>query len=424
MKIIASTLKIVGLALGIVMLAVGIAASSSAALADSNRVLPGVVAYGKDLRGFDRDMLTDFLESVAAERMPKDSVILTCGEQRWQFSPAELHIKANVEECVEEALGIGRGGTFVENLREQVFCYTYGHTVTLSAVFDETALATKLDGIAQELHRDPFNAFVTLDSLGNIYKTGGIIGKELKTEPIIEALTPKITALKLPTELEIAPDDVPPYVSDTDISAIDGILAAYTTTFVPGDRGDNIAIAASHLNGVLIRSNAVFSFNNAVGQRTRDAGYKDAGVFIDGRLEQDVGGGVCQVSSTLYNAILLAGLNSVVRTAHYYPSLYCPPGRDATVADGLLDFCFQNIYPHNVYLQSAVSGDTLTIYVLGTWADLNGNIITLENDGTELNPSVWRIYSQNGQVMAREFLHSDSYSNPKEMEQVDNAPQN
>ena len=61
----------------------------------------------------------------------------------------------------------------------------------------------------------------------------------------------------------------------------------------------------------------MFSFNNAVGQRTRDAGYKDAGVFIDGRLEQDVGGGVCQVSSTLYNAILLAGLNSVVRTAHY-----------------------------------------------------------------------------------------------------------
>ena len=415
MNILSPTLKILAVAVTGIGLVAAAAASSSLALADSDRVLVGVTAYGQDLRGMDKEAVTDFFEQAAAERLPKDSVALVYGEKEWVFSPAELHIAANIDECANEAMSVGRGGTFVENLCAQVWCALYGHNITLNAVFDQNALAMKLASVATELHRDPYNAFVTLGADGSINKFNGIIGKDLNTAPIAEAIAPKITALKLPVKLEIAPDDVPPYVTDADIAAIDSILASYTTSFVPGDRGDNIAIAAGHLSGILIKSASVFSFNNAVGRRTRDAGYKDAGVFIDGRLEQDVGGGVCQVSSTLYNAILLAGLTSTMRTAHYYPSLYCPPGRDATVADGLLDFQFQNTYPHNVYLQSVVGGNTVTVYVLGTWADLNGNSISLENEGTYLNPAVWRVYAQNGQVVAREFLHSDAYDNPKDI---------
>ena len=131
--------------------------------------------------------------------------------------------------------------------------------------------------------------------------------------------------------------------------------------------------------------------------------------MINGKVEDGIGGGVCQVSSTLYNAILLAGLKPTVRTSHFYPSTYCPPGLDATVADNLIDFQFKNPLAHNVYILAEAHNNALTIRVLGTQADLQGNTIHLETIGTPLAPSVYRIYSMQGQVIEREFLHTDRY---------------
>ena len=165
---------------------------------------------------------------------------------------------------------------------------------------------------------------------------------------------------------EIPIEEAQPPVTDADLASVDSILGEYSTHYYPGARGQNIAIAAGKLNGAFIRSTGTFSFNDTVGARTRDAGYQTAGVILDGRPAQDIGGGVCQVSSTLYNAVLLAGLKTTVRTSHAFPSSYCPPGRDATVADGLLDFQFQNQLAHGVYLLASANGTDLTIYVLGT----------------------------------------------------------
>ena len=144
------------------------------------------------------------------------------------------------------------------------------------------------------------------------------------------------------------------------------------------------------------------------------AGYKSAPVIVNGSTEQGIGGGVCQVSSTLYNAVLLSGLTPTVRTPHYFPSSYCPPGLDATVADDLLDFQFKNQLPHNVYLLTRTYGAALTIYVLGTKKDLEGNTITLEREGSAMRPTVYRVYSRNGQIIEREYMHTDSYYSPRE----------
>lgn len=410
-------LKLTGGMIVTVLFCAAIIASASVALSESDRIMVGTVAFGTPLGGMTKADAEDFFEKTAKERITADSIVLRCGEADYVIKPIEIHLAARIDDAVNEAYNVGRSGTVLENLREQIRCALNGHSVSLGATYDETALGTKLAAIAAVTDAQPANAFVSVGIDGAVYRTNGIIGKKLDTEKIKEELSPKLTALKLPLVLEIAPDDILPYVGDADLAAVDSILASYTTYFSVGDRGDNIAIAASRLNGALIKSGTAFSFNTAVGRRTRDAGYKDAGVFIDGRLEQDIGGGVCQVSSTLYNAILLAGLTSTVRTPHYYPSAYCPPGRDATVADGLLDFQFKNPYPHNVYLISSVMGNSLTIYVLGTWADLNGNMISLENEGSDLNPAVYRVYAQNGQIIEREFLHSDAYSSPELLEQ-------
>ena len=92
------------------------------------------------------------------------------------------------------------------------------------------------------------------------------------------------------------------------------------------------------------------------------------------------------------------------------PSSYVPRGRDATVADDLLDLVFQNPLPHPVYLRVANTGSSLTIYVLGTRADLAGKTITLVTGGSYAHPSLYRVWKENGQIVDREFMHTDSYS--------------
>ena len=121
----------------------------------------------------------------------------------------------------------------------------------------------------------------------------------------------------------------------------------------------------------------MISFNETVGHRVADAGYKEAPVIVDGEVQPGIGGGICQVSSTLYNAILLANLTASERSVHYYPSSYVRIGFDATVADDLLDLKFSNTLSHTIYLLTEVQGGTLTICVLGNSADRSGEELRL-----------------------------------------------
>ena len=107
----------------------------------------------------------------------------------------------------------------------------------------------------------------------------------------------------------------------------------------------------------------------------------------------------------MYNAILLSGLTPTERTPHYFQSSYVSYGRDATVADGQIDFKFRNDLPHNVYLLAGTAGPTVTVYVLGTRADLNGANISIEHDGA----SLYRSYYKDGQRVKDEYLHTDTY---------------
>ncbi len=121
-------------------------------------------------------------------------------------------------------------------------------------------------------------------------------------------------------------------------------------------RRANVALAARVIDGVVVEPGAEFSFNRVVGERTTEAGYVDARVIVDGRNQPGLAGGICQVSSTLYNAALLAGMEITERHAHSRPVPYLPPGRDATVAYGSLDLRFTNPLDFPVTVRAGLEG--------------------------------------------------------------------
>ena len=145
-------------------------------------------------------------------------------------------------------------------------------------------------------------------------------------------------------------------------------LSAYTTYFNPNDGGrvENIRIASALIDGITLQPYGEFSFNATVGKRTEEAGFQQAKIIINGEYALGVGGGVCQVSTTLYNAALKSGLEVTEYHPHSLQVSYVPPSRDAMVSVHS-DLCLFNPYSHAVYLSARVreNGVKITFYGKG-----------------------------------------------------------
>lgn len=144
-------------------------------------------------------------------------------------------------------------------------------------------------------------------------------------------------------------------------------LSSFSTHYNTSDRdrSENIRLASGSINGAVIAPGDVFSYNEVVGKRSADRGYKEAHVYVGGRITNGIGGGICQVSTTLYNAVLFADLQVVSRRNHNMTVAYVPPGRDATVTYGGTDFQFKNNYKNPIKVLTFAKGGKLSIEILG-----------------------------------------------------------
>ncbi len=149
------------------------------------------------------------------------------------------------------------------------------------------------------------------------------------------------------------------------------VLASYTTHFSTDsqnniNRGVNIRLSSSIINGKVLGPGDEFSFNDVVGPRTRDRGYLSAYVYTNGKIVPDVGGGICQVSSTLYNAVLFSGLETVYRMNHMFTVGYVPYGQDAAVSYNELDFIFKNNTNWPVKINAYATNNSVKFEIVGT----------------------------------------------------------
>lgn len=168
-----------------------------------------------------------------------------------------------------------------------------------------------------------------------------------------------------------------------------GTMGSWTSRYNAGNvgRSANVALAASRINGKVLLPGEVFSYDKTVGPRTAQNGFKSAGVYINNKVEQGIGGGICQTSSTLYSAVLYANLEIVTRTSHSLPVSYMPPGQDATIAAGSIDFKFKNNTNYPVKIVTSCGGGAITVKIVGT--PVAGQKVVLNNTVTSiLEPKV------------------------------------
>ncbi len=179
-------------------------------------------------------------------------------------------------------------------------------------------------------------------------------------------------------------------------------LAAYTTSLAGRTKSQrhNSELSLGKISGVTIAPGATFSFNKVVGSFSRDEGYRRAPVSYNGQLIESWGGGVCQTSTTLYNAALLSGMEIVERSRHRFQPSYVPPGRDAAVAFSAIDLKFKNPHPYPVRIIGSIDGSRLNIGIYGPHALKEKPIVT-QQVREMLQPGTYTIGTNHGRARIR-----------------------
>ena len=330
----------------------------------SQTVYAGVTIANIEVGGKTREEVAQLLATWQKDQKTRP-IQLSYENTIFRIEPENLDYSIDEAATAEAVWLFGREGSPWSRLKKIRYAKVEGWSIPLKIKYNEN----KLDSIAEQLRetvsRPPCNATLSL-------WTGGVVpeeeGRELNVtelkELILMALNRSDASI---VSLPVTP--VYPEITASDLAenGIKELVAMYTTQFNTEDvnRTANVKLSAQKITGKLLYPGQIFSYNDTVGPREKSQGFKEAMEIINGEFVPGVGGGVCQVSSTLYNAVLLAGLDIVERTNHSKPLSYVPLGRDATVVYNILDFKFVNNTSAPVMLMAETRGNKLDIGIFG-----------------------------------------------------------
>ena len=197
--------------------------------------------------------------------------------------------------------------------------------------------------------------------------------------------------------------------------AFPDLLSEFSTKYAASNRNrtTNLILAANKINGTVLMPGETFSYNKVVGERTIEAGYKEAPIYVSGRVEDGLGGGICQITTTLYNAVLFANLEIVERSNHQFVPSYANASRDATVVYGAIDFKFKNNREYPIKLTCSVSNGIANFKVWGLKSE-NDYEVELSSrvtrtTSTSIYSEAYKTLKKNGSVVSSEVLSKDVY---------------
>ena len=219
-----------------------------------------------------------------------------------------------------------------------------------------------IEKIAEEIECEPQDAYLSENPLEVHADESGI-----KLAISIEEVKKILEEDKKEYEIPLTITEANVKVSDLGDKAFPNLLGTCTTNYDASNinRNNNLKLAAEKLDGTIVNPGETFSYNQTIGQRTIAAGFKEAKAYANGKVVLDVGGGICQLSSTLYNSTLLSNLEIVERRSHYFKTSYLPAGRDATVSWGSVDFKFKNNRKYPIKITAVAQDGVVKVEIYG-----------------------------------------------------------
>lgn len=331
--------------------------------------------------------LQNLTKSQAITKLEKSNkfknITLSHKDMKWEVSPSDLEMNIDFTKTVEEAYNSNRSGNFFSNIISTLKSEFGSKTnISLSTTYNDSKLDKKLVAIKSELDAPVKNATMSYKD-EKVTMIPDEAGREMNVEQSKKKIDEFIKKDNFQVDLVVKLEQAK-FKAD-DLKGIDTLLGGFSTNYggMPG-RDYNIKKSAEDSSGIILKPGEEFSFNGITGDKTIKNGYKYAPVIESGKLTMGVGGGVCQTSSTIFNAALLSGMEITTRRNHTIPSDYVALGRDATVYDGNpgQDFKFKNPFKHNVYIKNFVSNGKMISQIFGSKTDYQNIDVTTQMLGS------------------------------------------
>lgn len=418
---------------------------------NNDRIFSGVYIDGVHVGGMTRSEATDAVSQVQAGAGSSFAIQVNVGGYVWSIDSNNVPLYRNIDEVVMQAYAVGRvnttsiRGTSVTPFRQRLSTVqdllvnprSY-YTVT---TYDRGIVRQMVDSIAASVNREPVNASVaTFDTASKTFTfNNDESGVYIDADAIYNQVVSMLDSGTYYGAVQVEPQIVLASVTKAELMNTFGLISSFTTeTTSSANRNTNIRLSAEAITNKTVLPGETFSFNEATGQRTEAKGYKPAAAIAGGETFDEIGGGVCQTSSTLFNAVARANLTITDRDPHAWPSNYVEKGEDATVNWPNLDFRFRNDTDWPIFIVANYANRKVTVEIYGMRLG-DGVTIDLVSETTYVkeppseplyvyNPSLpvgkeevtvkartgytvetYKVWYRNGQEFNREKLHTSHY---------------
>ncbi len=406
---------------------------------NSSEIYPNIYIENVNVGGLIPNVAKDKVKQVFEKQLASFNIKLIYDDKIWNFYYEDIGLYYVFDDYISKAYGIGRSGNYYERIKKINDLKKNPEIIKLDPNYDLGEIDNIIERVSQSINKEPINAkIVRKDNKFIIRKE--ILGVEVRKNNLKKEIVSNIKKLNS-SPINISTYNPSPKVLEKDLIVIQDLIGEYSTTFNSAvlGRSENIKLASNSINNTLLMPDEEFSFNKSTGPRSAEAGYKEAPVIINGELVPDTGGGVCQVSTTLYQAAVRSNLEVIARRNHGLPVNYVPLGQDATVSYGYIDFKFKNNKEYPIYIESFINGNRLFVKIHSKKSD---NIsIDLESEVVEvIDPKIeikkdenmylnekkiikkpkkgyrvitYKVYKEEGKEIKREKITKDYYP-PKE----------
>lgn len=399
------------------------------------KILPNVFINDIKVGGLTPREAKLKVEEELKKQLDNFLIQLVYDDKLWNLNYKDIDLHYFIDDSIDEAYKVAREDNYLHRIKIALNLRKNPQIIKLRPSYNLLKIEDKLDEISQTIDKGPVNAKIERRN-GNFIITKETLGIETKKEALEYKIVDNINKLKN-TLINIEVRNIEPRILLEDLKSVEDLIGHSITIFNNEDKGrtENIKIAVDVIDNRVLMPGEEFSFNDSTGPRSADAGYKDASVIVNGEFVIGIGGGICQVSTTLYQAALKSDLQITSRKNHGLPVGYVPMGQDATVAYDYIDFKFKNNKEYPIYIESFIKGQELHVKLYSK--KINNIDIRLESEIIEVieakiqikkDPNMYlsekkvskngkkgyrtrtyKIYLQEGKELKREMISKDYY---------------
>ena len=397
---------------GLLFAFVWVQSSALTAQAKENTIKKGIFAGSIELSGMTKEEAVAAVETYVDTVKESPVTLVAAGGQEVNTTVGELGLYWNNPQIVEEALTLGTSGNIIERYKmlkdleheNKIYPITYG--------FDMTAIDSVIQEKCTQYNQKAVNA--TLKRVNGAFQVEpGQTGYALDVENSIDAVYGYLTNdwNGEAGSVELAVNVEEPKGNAEELAQITDVLGSFTTSYSTSGkaRSANVANGANLINGTTVYPGEEFSTYKTVSPFSESNGYYMAGSYLNGKVVDSIGGGICQVSTTLYNAVLRAELEVTERHNHSMIVTYVDPSADAAIAESAgKDFRFVNNTDYPIYIEGYVSDKKITFNIYGKETRSSSRKVSYVSEVLEtINPTTDQIYQDASQPIGY-FLKGDS----------------